>query len=74
MPLGDLNEAKTFISMTMKLQIEWDILAEEIGLKIVTSTVIVDYVLLHGRTKNQLLYCFRTVLGVLKHHHITLKL
>ena len=33
MPTGDLNSAPTFVAMMMKLQMEWDTLAEQRGLK-----------------------------------------
>ena len=46
----------------------------ERGLKNVASKVIVDEVLLYGRTTEQLICYFRTVLDVLKHHITTLKL
>ena len=42
--------------------------------EIFESKIIVDDVLLYGRTADQLLAYFRTVLDVLKHHHTTLKL
>ena len=53
---------------------EWDTLAKEHVLKNVASKIIVDDVLLYGRTSRQLLDYFRTVLDVLKHHRATLKL
>ena len=53
---------------------EYETLAKERGLKNSASKVIVDNVLLYGRTSNQLLHYFRTVLDVLKQHHTTLKL
>ena len=40
----------------------------------VASKIIVDDMLLYGRTSRQLLDYFRTVLDVLKHYHATLKL
>ena len=74
MPLGALNVAPIFVSMMMKLEIEWDTLAKERGLKNVASKIIADDVLLFGHTDEQLLAYFRTVLDILKHHHATLKL
>ena len=53
---------------------EWDTLAKEHVLKNVASKIIVDDVLLYGRTSRQILDYFRTVLDVLKHHRATLKL
>ena len=73
-PMGTLNEDPTFIETMMKLQIEWEILSKEHGLKNVASKIIVDDVLLYGRTSKKILSHFRTVLDVLKHHHATLKL
>ena len=64
----------TCLVMRMKLKNEWDTLAIERGLKNGASNVIVDDVLLYGRTDEQLLAYFRTVLDFLKHHHATLKL
>ena len=74
MPIGGLNEAPTFVSMLMNLQMEWDTPAKECGLKNVASKMIVDNVLLYGSTAGQLQYYLRTVLDVPKHHHATLKL
>ena len=33
MPIGDLNAYTTFLATTMKLQMEWDTLSKERGLK-----------------------------------------
>ena len=66
MTMGALNAAPTFVTMTMKLQMERDTLVKERGLKNVASKIIVDGVLLYGRTAEQLLDYFRTVLGVFK--------
>ena len=33
MPMGSLNAASTFLSMTMNLKMEWDTPAKELGLK-----------------------------------------
>ena len=74
MPLGALNADPIFVSMMMKLEIEWDTLAKERGLKNVASKIIVDDLSLYGRTAEQLLGYFRTVLDVLKPHRATLKL
>ena len=74
MPMGDLNGSPTFVAMTMKLHMEWDTLAKQRGLKNVASKIIVDDVLLYGRTEEQLPAYFRTVLDVLKYHCATLKL
>ena len=73
-PMGDLDEAPTFATMLMKLQIEWDTLAKELGLKTSAPITIVYEVLLYGCTENQLLLYFRTFLDVLKHHRASLKL
>ena len=73
MPMGALNTAPTFVAMVMKLQMEWYTLSKERGLKNVASKIIVDDLLLYGRTAKQLLDYFRTVLDVLKRHRITLK-
>ena len=74
MTMGALNAAPTFLSTMMKLHMEWDTLAKERGLTNVASKIIVDGVLLYGRTSRQLLDYFITVLDVLKHHLSTLKL
>ena len=74
MPVWALNEAPTFVEMTMKLKIEWATLAKERGLKFFASKIIVDGVLLYGRTSGQLLAYFRTVIDPLKHHLTALKL
>ena len=58
----------------MKLQMKWETLSKERGLKNVASKIIVDDVLLYGRTAEQIIGYFRTVLDVLKHHRTTLKL
>ena len=67
MPMWYLNAAPTFISMVMKLKNEWDTLAEERSLRNIASKIIVDDDLLYGRTAEQILAYFRTVLYVLKH-------
>ena len=61
MPMGDLNSDPTCVAMMMNLQTEWGTLAKDCTLKNVTSKIIVDDVLLHGRTENQLLAYFRKV-------------
>ena len=43
-------------------------------MKNVASKIIVDDVLLHGRTDDKIISYFRTFLDVLKHHCATLKL
>ena len=73
-PMGGLHAAPTFVAMTMKLQMQWDALAKECGLNIFVLKIIVDDVLLYGRTSDQLLGYFVTVLDVLKHHRDTLKM
>ena len=73
-PMGALNSDPKFVAMIMKLQMEWDTLAKERGLKTVASKIIFDYMLLYRRTSEQLLAYFRTVLDVLKHHRATIKL
>ena len=72
--MGYLHSSPTFVAMMMKLQMEWDSLAKERGLKNVPLEIIVYYVLLYGLTEKKLLVYFITVLFVLKHHHTTLKL
>ena len=72
--MGELNVAPKFVAMMTKLQMEWDTLSKERGLKNVASKIIVDDVLLYGRTAKHLLAYFRTVLYVLKHHRAILKL
>ena len=74
MPMGDLTAALTFVVMTMKLIMEWDTLAKERGVKKFAPKIIAHDLLLDGRTSDQLLDYFRTVLYVLKHHRTTLKL
>ena len=72
MHMGDLNADPKFVSMMMKLKMEWYTIAKESGLKNIASKVIVDDVLLCGRTAKRILNYFRTVLYVLKHHRTTL--
>ena len=43
-------------------------------MKFFASKIIVDDVLLYGRTSENLLDYFRTVLDALKHHYTTLKI
>ena len=73
MHMGALNAAPTFVAMMMKLQMEWDTLSKERGLKTFASKIIVEDVLMYGRTSEQFLAYFRTVLDVLKQHHAKLK-
>ena len=74
MPKGSLNAAPTFVAIMMKLQMEWETLDKQRGLKNVASKIIVDYVSIYGRTDEQLLAYFLTFLDVLKHHRNTLKM
>ena len=74
LPMGSLNSDPTFVAMMMKIQMKWDTLVKERGLNFFASKIIVDDVLLYGRTSEQLLAYFRTVLDFIKHHHATLKL
>ena len=60
--------------MTTKLKNEWDTVVKERGLKNVASTIIVDDVLLYGRTDEHIQAYFGTVIDVLKHDHSTLKM
>ena len=60
--MGALNAAPTFLANMMKLQMEWDTLAKERGLKTVASKIIFDDMLLYRRTYEKLLDYFRTVL------------
>ena len=55
MPMGSLNSSPTFVTMIMKLKMEWDTLAKDRRLKNVASKIIIDGVLLYGRTVNELL-------------------
>ena len=73
MPMVSLNVAPTFVVMMMKLKMEWDKLAKERGLENVASKIIVDDVLLYGRTSEQILAHFRTFLDLLKNHRATIK-
>ena len=74
MTMGALNAAPTFVTMTMKLQMERDTLVKERGLKNVASKIIVDGVLLYGRIAEQLLSYFRKVLDVHTNHRARIKL
>ena len=74
MTIGELNTASTFVAILMKLQMEWDTLAMERGLKNIASKITVEYMLLFGSTANQLLAYFGTVLDVLKHDCTTIKM
>ena len=74
MPIRALNSAPIFVAMMMKLDMEWDTLAKERGLKNILSKIIVDDVLLYGRPAEHILACFSTFLDVVKHHYDTLKL
>ena len=56
------------------LQMEWDTLATERGLKNVSSKIIIGDVLLYGHIAEQILDYFRTVMDLLKHHHAKLKI
>ena len=71
--MGSLNAAPNFLAMMTKIQMEWDTLAKERGLKNVAKINVYD-VLLYGRTAEQLLMYFITVLDFLKHPRATLKL
>ena len=62
--MGSLNSDPTFVAMTVKLQMELYTIAKEYGLKNIPSKIVVNDVLLYGRTVEQLLAYFRTVLGV----------
>ena len=53
--MGGLNEAPKCVAMIIKLQNEWCKLSKESGLTFFTSKIIVDVVLLYGRTENNLL-------------------
>ena len=73
-PMGALNAAPTFVAMMMELKMEWYTLAKECGLENFELKIIVDDVLLYGRTAGQILDYFSTVVDVLKHHRTTLKM
>ena len=55
MPMGDLNATPTLVVTMMKLQMEWDTLAKESGMKYFAEKTIVDAVLLYGCTANKIL-------------------
>ena len=74
MPIVELNPAPTFAAIMMKLQMEWDILAKESGLKFFASKIVVDDVLLYGLSEKHILAYSITVLDVLKHYRATLKM
>ena len=74
MPMGALNLVPIFMAMMLTLRWKWDHLADEQGIKKCGSKVIVDDVLVYGRDPDSLLWYFRVVLEVLKHHHATVKL
>ena len=74
MPMGTLNAAPTFVAMMMKLKNGMGHTSQRTWFENAASKIIVYGVLLYGRTAEQLLAYFRTVLGVLKHHCATLKL
>ena len=74
MPMGALNSAPIFVAMMLTLQRKWDRLVDEQGIEKCGSKVIVDNVLVFGRDPDSLLWYFRVVLEVLKHHCTTVKL
>ena len=74
MPMEALHADPKCVSIMMNLKIEWDTLSKERGSKNVASKIIVDSSLMYGRSADQLLYYFITVLDFLKHHRATLKL
>ena len=74
MPMGDLNAAPTFLATMMNLHMEWYTPDKEHGLTNVTSKMVVDDVLLYGRTSMHFLDYLKTVMDFLKYHRATLKL
>ena len=74
MHMGSLNADQKFVAIMINLQMEWDTLSKERGLKSFSSTIIVDEMLLYWRTAIPLLDYFRKLLDVIKHHGATLKL
>ena len=56
--MGSSNSAPTFLAMTMKLQKKWDTLSKERDLKYVPSKIIVNDLLLYGRTAENILGYF----------------
>ena len=54
-PMGALSSYPIFLAMMTKLQTEWDKLAKERGIRVSASKIIVDDVLLYGRTATHLL-------------------
>ena len=74
MPMGALNAAPTFLAMLMKLQMQCNKLAKERALENFASNIFFDDVLLYVHTSKKILEYFRTVMDILKHHHVTLKL
>ena len=65
MPMPPLNETPRFLAMMIKLQMEWDKLAKERGIKHDASKIIIDDVLLYGRKSKQLIKYSKTALDVL---------
>ena len=61
-------------SNSNEAKMEWDTLAKERGLVFFNSKTIVNDVLLYGSTAQQILDYLRKIMGVLKHHHTTLKM
>ena len=74
MPMGALNLAPIFMAMMLTLRWKWDCLVDEQGIVKCRSKVIVDDILVYERDPDSLLWYFKVVLEVLKHHHATVKL
>ena len=53
MPMEALNATPNILEMMVKLQIKWDTLTKERGLKNVAPKIIVDDLLLYGLTDEQ---------------------
>jgi len=74
LPMGCLNAHPFFCRMMECFKKEWDIIANELGLKSIGSTIIVDDICLFGTTVSELLRYFKCVLQVLQKYRATLKL
>ena len=72
--MGVLNSAPVFVAMMLELQRKWDELAEQREIKDFGSSVIVDNVLVFGRTKDELLRYFKCILEVLMYYRETINL
>jgi hypothetical protein len=74
MPMGMLNSTPVFVAMMLELQGKWNRLTEQCAIKDCGSSVIVDDVLVFGRTKDEYLRYFKCILEVLMHYQATINL